>query len=180
MRWVCSPTMLARAALLVAMVVVAGGLAASRARLLTRLVRQGRPVERSSDLPVRLAREGTRVLGQRKLFQRFVPGLMHALIFWGFLVLLTTIVEVGGQVVDPSFELPLIGGTRWLGLVQDLFAGGVLVGIGLALWIRLVQRPERFVGSHRLEAYRILGLIFLIITTLFIARGARIAVGLLK
>jgi Fe-S oxidoreductase len=177
MRWVCSPPMLARAALLVAMVVVAGGLAASRARLLTRLVRQGRPVERS-DLPVRLAREGTRVLGQRKLFQRFVPGLMHALIFWGFLVLLTTIVEVGGQVVDPSFELPLIGGTRWLGLVQDLFAGGVLVGIGLALWIRLVQRPERFVGSHHADAYRILALIFLIIATLLLGRGARIALGL--
>ncbi|HYZ14031.1 MAG TPA: (Fe-S)-binding protein [Actinomycetota bacterium] len=170
--------MLARAALLVAMVVVAGGLAASRARLLTRLVRQGRPVERSSDLPVRLAREGTRVLGQRKLFQRLVPGLMHALIFWGFLVLLTTIVEVGGQVVDLSFELPLIGGTRWLVLVQDVFAGGVLVGIGLALWIRLVQRPERFVGSHHADAYRILGLIFLIIATLLLGRGARIALGL--
>lgn len=178
MRWVCSPPMLARAALLVAMVVVAGGLAASRARLLTRLVRQGRPVERSSDLPVRLAREGTRVLGQRKLFQRLVPGLMHALIFWGFLVLLTTIVEVGGQVVDLSFELPLIGGTRWLVLVQDVFAGGVLVGIGLALWIRLVQRPERFVGSHHADAYRILGLIFLIIATLLLGRGARIALGL--
>ena len=178
MRWVCSPPMLARAALLVAMVIVAGGLAARRAQLLTRLVRQGRPVERSSDLPVRLAREGTRVLGQRKLFQRFVPGLMHALIFWGFLVLLTTIVEVGGQVVDPSFELSLIGGTRWLGLVQDLFAGGVLVGIGLALWIRLVQRPERFVGSHHGDAYRILALIFLIIATLLLGRGARIALGL--
>src|SRR5918993_2963439 len=178
MHRVCSRPMLARAALLVAMMVVAGGLAARRAQLLTRLVRQGRPVERSSDLPVRLAREGTRVLGQRKLFQRFVPGLMHALIFWGFLVLLTTIVEVGGQVVDPSFELPPIGRTRWLGLVQDLFAGGVLVGIGLALWIRLVQRPERFVGSHHGDAYRILTLIFLIIVTLLLGRGARIALGL--
>src|SRR5919106_1263954 len=128
--------------------------------------------------PFRAAREGTRVLGQRKLFQRFVPGLMHALIFWGFLVLLTTIVEVGGQVVDPSFELPLLGRTRWLGLVQDLFAGGVLVGIGLALWIRLVQRPERFVGSHQGDAYRILALIFLIIATLLLGRGARIALDL--
>jgi Fe-S oxidoreductase len=170
--------MLVRAALLVAMVALAGGLAASRARLLARLVRQGRPVDRSDDVPVRLAREGTRVLAQGKLFQRFVPGLMHALIFWGFLVLLTTIVEVGGQVVDPSFELPVIGRTRWLGLVQDLFAAGVLVGIALALGIRLGQRPERFVGSHHADAYRILGLIFLIIVTLFLGRGARISLGL--
>ena len=38
-----------------------------------------------------------------------------------------------------------------------------------------MQRPERFVGSHRLDAYRILGLIFWIILTLFLLRGARIA-----
>jgi Fe-S oxidoreductase len=103
---------------------------------------------------------------------------MHALIFWGFLVLLTTIVEVGGQVIDPSFELPWIGGSAWLGLVQDMFAAGVLVGLAIAVVIRLVGRPERFVGSHRREAYRILGLIFWIVVTLFLGRGARIALGL--
>lgn len=170
--------MLARAAVLAAMAAAAGGLAAQRARLLTRLVRAGRRVERRTDLPVRLAREGTRVLGQRKLFQRAVPGLMHALIFWGFLVLLTTILEVGGQVIDPAFELPWIGGSAGLGLIQDVFAAGVLVGIALALAIRLGQRPERFVGSHRIEAYRILGLILWIVVTLFLGRGARIALGL--
>ena len=85
---------------------IAGGLAARRARLLTRLVRLGRPVERSGDVPRRVAREGIEVLGQRKLFQRALPGLMHALIFWGFLVLLTTIVEVMGELIDPTFELP--------------------------------------------------------------------------
>ncbi len=156
---------------------IAGGLFVRRARLLTRLVRLGRPVDRSGDLGVRVAREGTRVLAQRKLFQRPLPGLMHALIFWGFLVLLTTIVEVGGQFVRPAFEIPLVGGTRGLGLVQDLFAAGVLVGLAIALEIRLVQRPERLVGSHRTDAYRILGLIFWIIVTLFGARGARIALG---
>ena len=170
--------MLARAALLAGMLALAAGLAARRARLLTRLVRLGRPVDRRTDLPVRLAREGTHVLGQRKLFQRLVPGMMHALIFWGFLVLLSTILEVGGQIVDPDLELPWIGGTRWLGLVQDAFAAGVLVGLALALAIRLGQRPERFVGSHQREAFRILGLIFWIVLTLFVGRGARIALGL--
>jgi Fe-S oxidoreductase len=170
--------MLARAAALAVLLAIAGGLAARRARLLARLVRMGRPVERRDDVLVRVGREATRVLGQRRLFQRFGPGLMHALIFWGFLVLLTTILEIGGQAIDPSFELPWIGGTAWLGLVQDLFAAGVLVGLALAVAIRLGVRPERFVGSHRLDAYRILGLIFWIIVTLFLARGARIAAGL--
>ena len=171
------PPMLARAALLAVMIAIAGGLAARRAGLLTRLVRLGRPVDRSGEVSERMAREGTEVLAQRKLFQRPLPGLMHALIFWGFLILLTTIVEVAGQLVDPAFELPLIGNMAWLGLIQDLFAAGVLVGIAIALVIRLGQKPDRFVGSHRTEAYRILGLIFWIILTLFLARGARIALG---
>jgi Fe-S oxidoreductase len=137
--------------------------------------RLGRPIDRSGETGRRAAREGSEVLGQRKLFQRLVPGAMHALIFWGFLVLLTTIIEAMGQLVRPSFALPFIGNARWLGLAQDVFAAGVLVGICIALWIRLVQRPERFVGSHTREAFTILGLITWIIVTLFFLKGARIA-----
>jgi Fe-S oxidoreductase len=156
----------------------AGGLFARRARLLVRMNRLGRPVDRSGDTGRRMAREGAEVLGQRKLFQRLVPGTMHALIFWGFLILLTTIIEAMGQMVSPTFALPLIGQAQWLGLLQDIFASGVLVGICLAAWIRLVQRPERFVGSHTREAFTILSLITWIILTLFMLKGARIADGL--
>ena len=169
--------MIARAAVLVLALALAGGLFARRTRLLARIVRLGRPVDRSGDVPARVAREATEVLGQRKLLQRAVPGVMHALIFWGFLVLLTTIVEALGQAIDPDFAIPWIGRTGWLGLVQDVFAGGVLVGLAIAVGIRLVQRPERFVGSHRLDAYRILGLIFWIVATLLLYNGARIAAG---
>ena len=169
--------MLARTAILFLLVGAAFALAARRASRLTRMVRLGRPTDRGGDLSRRVGREATEVLGQRKLLQRFGPGSMHALIFWGFLILLTTILEVAGQVIDPAFELPVIGGTVWLGFLQDLLALGVLVGIGMALAIRIVQRPERFVGSHATDAYRILGLIFWIVATLFLARGARIALG---
>jgi Fe-S oxidoreductase len=170
--------MILRGALLGVLLVAAGGAFARRAHLLGRIVRLGRPVDRSGDLATRLGRETTQVLGQRKLFQRAVPGLMHALIFWGFLVLLTTIVEALGQAVDAEFALPWIGRSGWLGLVQDVFAGGVLVGLAIAVAIRLGQRPERFAGSHRLDAYRILGLIFWIVATLLLLSGARIAAGL--
>jgi Fe-S oxidoreductase len=167
-----------RAAFLVLIVLAAGGLFARRARLLVRLNRLGRPVDRSGDVGTRVAREGTQVLGQRKLFQRAVPGLMHAFIFWGFLVLLTTILEAMGQVIDPGFALPWVGRAGWLGLAQDVFGVLVLVGIAMALWIRLVQRPERFIGSHTREAYRILAWIAVIIITLFLADGLRIAQGI--
>src|SRR6266545_4896432 len=78
--------MLLPAAILLALVAAAAGLFARRARLLYGLVRLGRPVDRTRDVPVRLEREVTVVLGQRKLLQRLLPGVMHASIIWGFLV----------------------------------------------------------------------------------------------
>jgi Fe-S oxidoreductase len=168
---------LARAALLVVLVGVAGAWFARRARLIAGLVRRGRPLDRTRDFPVRLEREGTVVLGQRKLFQRLAPGLMHALIFWGFLVLLTTIVEIAGQAVDGDFAIPWIGHAGWLALLQDVFAGLVLIGVGAAFAIRKVQRPERFVGSHMEEADLILVWITGIILTLLALDAVRIARG---
>jgi Fe-S oxidoreductase len=167
-----------RALILLLLILLGGGLFARRFSFLARLVLAGRPVPRTGDLLTRTAREGSHVLAQRKLFQRTLPGIMHALIFWGFLVLLTTIVEAAGQAVSPGFAIPLVGHQGWLGLIQDLFAAGVLVGIVIALAIRLIERPERFVGSHRLEAYRILGLIAWIIITLFGLRATRVALGI--
>jgi Fe-S oxidoreductase len=168
---------LVRAVVLVALVAGAGALFLRRANLIARLVRLGRPVRRTDDVAVRLEREGTVVLGQRKLLQRVVPGLMHAFIFWGFLVLLTTIVEAAGQAIDPSFAIPLIGHAGWLALLQDVFAGLVLVGVTAAFAIRKVQRPERFVGSHMEEADLILVWIAGIILTLLGLDAVRIARG---
>jgi Fe-S oxidoreductase len=163
---------------LILLVGVGTALFARRTRLLVRLVRLARPSEASRrDLPQRLERETTVVLGQRKLLQRLVPGLMHAFIFWGFLVLLTTIAETAGQAVAESFALPLIGHSGWLGLIQDVFASLVLVGVVMAFSIRKIQRPERFVGSHLREADFILLAIAAIVLTLFAVNATRIALG---
>jgi Fe-S oxidoreductase len=163
--------------MLLALVAIAGAIFMRRAWFLYKLVRLGQPVRRLDDLPRRLEKEATVVLGQRKLLQRLGPGLMHAFIFWGFLILLTTIVEVVGEVFDPDFAIPMIGRTGWLGLLQDTFAGLVLVGIGMALYYRKVRRDERFVGSHLEEADFILLMIFGVIFTLLFLNATKIALG---
>ena len=162
---------------LVVVLLAAAGIFLRRSWLLYRLVRLGQPVDRFDDVGARVGLEATVVLGQKKILQRALPGIMHAFIFWGFLVLLTTIIEALGGIIDRSFKLPLIGDTAWLNFVQDLFAGLVLVGVGMALYIRLVQRPDRFKGSHLREAYYILGWIALIILTLFGIKSTAIALG---
>jgi Fe-S oxidoreductase len=157
---------------------IAGGAFSLRAHQLYRFVRLGRPVHRLDDLPKRVEQEVTVVLGQRKLLQRLAPGLMHAFIFWGFLVLLTTILEAFGEVVQRRFAVPVIGHSPALGLVQDVFAVLVIIGVGMAAFIRKVQRPDRFKGSHLEEADFILLMILGIMLTLLALNGAKVALGI--
>jgi len=155
-------------------VAVCGGLFARRALLLVRLVRKGRPVDRSGDVPLRVRNEAVIVLGQRKLLQRLVPGLMHAFIFWGFLVLFPTIVAAAIAAVDKHFEIP----ATWFGDLVDVFVLLVLAGVVTAVVIRAVVRPARFEGSHRGEGYVILGLIAGVVLTLLCWHAAATAAGL--
>jgi Fe-S oxidoreductase len=118
------------------------------------------------------------VLGQRKLFQKAAPGLMHAFIFWGFLILLPTIVEAMLAAIDRDWTLPYLGHVAWFAFLQDLFATLVIVGVAIAFFIRKVQRPDRFRGSHMEEADRILLTILGIVTTLLLWNATRIALGI--
>ena len=157
---------------------------ARRALFLTRLVRVGKPVGRASDLPARVRNEATIVLGQRKLLQRLVPGLMHAVIFWGFLVLFPTIFMAIVGIVNREPSLPSgsplgwLESQGWYALMVDVFVVLVLAGVATALWIRKVQRPRRFDGSHLGEADLILALIAGIVTSLLLWHASLIALDL--
>ncbi|HET8821390.1 MAG TPA: (Fe-S)-binding protein [Thermoleophilaceae bacterium] len=142
------------------------------------LIRLGKPVDRFGNTPERVKNEAVIVLGQKKLLQRLVPGLIHAAIFWGFLVLFPTIVIAMIGAVDKESTLPWLGHQGWFLLMVDVFAVLVLVGVIGAVIIRKIQRPARFEGSHLGEADLILALIAGIVTTLLCWHASRIALGL--
>jgi Fe-S oxidoreductase len=155
------------------------GLFAVRAAYLVRLILHGRAsAGRTEDLPVRAGREIIGVFGQSKLFLRPIPGLMHLLLFWGFLVLLPTIAMSFLGAMSPHWTIPWLGEQGWFALMVDLFALGVLVGVGIAFAIRLGQRPVRFVGSYLQVAYNILLFEASITITLFLWHGSQIALGI--
>jgi Fe-S oxidoreductase len=118
------------------------------------------------------------VLGQSKLLKRLVPGLMHAFIFWGFLVLFPTIVMAMIAAVDKHAEFPWLGHQTWFGWMVDIFVVLVLIGVAAAVWIRKVVRPPRFQGSHVGEADFILFMIAGVVTTLLCWHAAAHAAGL--
>jgi Fe-S oxidoreductase len=123
--------------------------------------------------------ELTEVMGQRKLLQWSVPGAAHAATFWGFIVLLLTIIETFGALFSRTFAIPGIGHWAFIGFIEDLFAVGVLAAIITFAVIRARNNPHkegrrsRFFGSHTTAAWVVLALIAAVIITLLIYRGAQ-------
>jgi Fe-S oxidoreductase len=121
----------------------------------------------------------TEVFGQRKLLKWSVPGAAHAATFWGFIVLLLTIIEAYGSLFSRTFAIPGIGTWAFIGFIEDLFAVGVLAGIATFTVIRLRNDPQkegrrsRFFGSHTRAAWVVLAMIAAVIITLLIYRGAQ-------
>jgi Fe-S oxidoreductase len=84
------------------------------------------------------------VLGQRNVRRKTLPGLAHTLIFFGFLAIQPHSLELMIRGVWPGFEivrvLPhLFGGFLF---VADILAVLVLVGLGYALYRRMLVRPK--------------------------------------
>ena len=158
-------------------IVVAIGLFAGRALVLFRIIRAGKPTARFDDVRARARAEAIVVVGQSKLLQRFGPGLMHALIFWGFIVLFPTILIAMIGAVDPHATMPWLGSQGWYALMVDVFAVLVFCGVLAGIYIRKVLRPARFVGSHLAEADLILAWIAGIVISLVAWHASQIALG---
>jgi Fe-S oxidoreductase len=159
-------------------------IAGRRAWWLKRLAFSGQPApERVAAVRTHPGRDVetqlTEVVGQRKLLKWSVPGAAHAATFWGFIVLLLTIIEAYGDLFSRTFAIPGIGHWAAIGFLEDLFAVGVLCGLVTFTVIRLRSDPHkegrrsRFFGSHTGAAWIVLGMIALVIITLLLYRGAQ-------
>lgn len=115
-----------------------------------RLLQIGAPINRFDHLGQRFLKMIGIALLQQKLPKYKVMGLIHMLIFWGFLVLLLNTLILWGRGFDDTFDLWIFG-DNWLGhayhFVKDVFTALVLVASLLALLNRIVLRPKRLTSS---------------------------------
>jgi Fe-S oxidoreductase/nitrate reductase gamma subunit len=141
---------------------------------------RGRPARRSTTVnnaPRRLAdfRAGVYM---RTLLRDSAAGLMHSMIYFGFLVLLgvTTVLEVDHQMPE---DLKFLHGRTYqaYALVGDLAGVVLLGGIVWAILRRYVQRPYRIRIKSKPEHVVILGVFLAIGVSGFGAEMFRIAVG---
>ncbi|HEY8175802.1 MAG TPA: (Fe-S)-binding protein [Gemmatimonadaceae bacterium] len=155
-------------------VVIAAGFFALNVQRLVQYMLLGKP-ERRTDRPWQRVWNVLRVgIAQTKILREPVAGIMHATIFWGFIVLTAGTVELLVAGVFPGFSyarfLPgvLYGGYE---LSQDAFAVFVLGAVAFAYFRRLVLHPRRLQGDNveHLDAYIILGLIGALMITLLVS-----------
>jgi Fe-S oxidoreductase/nitrate reductase gamma subunit len=142
--------------------------------------RKGRPDARLDALGSRASEFVVQTLGQKKTLQDRKPGMMHALIFFGFLGLF-----IGTDViaVEEDFTIPLLGPDAGKILVGDYYrayetildAVGLLFVGGLiwAYWRRYHQREERL-HERQYDREALLSLIFVGISG-YVIEGLRLA-----
>ena len=167
-----------------AMTAIVGVFALKRVAYLTKLISSGQPTAdergRKNHLGERIGNQIREVFGQTRLLRWSIPGLAHFFTMWGFFILGTVYVEAYGVLFDPKFHIPIIGRWSALGFLQDFFAVAVLLGIITFAIIRLRSEPKeygrasRFYGSHTGGAWLILFMIFNVIWTFALFRGASV------
>jgi Fe-S oxidoreductase/nitrate reductase gamma subunit len=150
---------------------------AVRARALYRILRLGPNENRIDNIPERIRGVLSYVGAHTRMFRNKYSGLLHLFIFYGFVVLLTAIIQSFGEGLFPGFNLGPIGGFTWIALLQDIFGVLVLVGVVMALVNRLIIRPRQFHDSNELDALIILALIATIMVGMLGQFSARVAEG---
>ncbi len=110
------------------------------------------------------------LLQQRMIRREWRPGLMHTVIFLGFLSLLLRKLQLVAIGYDESFAVGGFAGSAFAA-VKDLVELAVLVAVGYAFHRRLILRPRRLEPNR--EGLLILTLIAAIMLTDFAFDGCR-------
>lgn len=161
-----------------------------RIRFLYRVISSGQPApERIQGVTGRVGtaikNQLVEVLGQKRLLKWTIPGISHAFVMWAFFILATVYLEAYIILLkrDPTGHIPFIGKWPVLGFAQDFIGMMCFFGIIAFAIIRLREDPSRlgrgsrFSGSHLGGAWLTLFMIFHVLWTLFLFRGAASAAG---
>lgn len=148
------------------------------------LLRRGAPDPRTDRLGERMRRLLVIGFGQARQPRYLVAGVLHIVLFAGFVVLSLRSLTLLGEGFRAGFHLPGLGGSAGhaYAVIKDVVAAAVLAACVVAIVRRAVFRPARYhdrfaTGSHAGEAYVILGLISLLMVADAVYEGAGIAAG---
>jgi len=142
-----------------------------------RLWREGGPEARFDRWPDRVRLVALHVLAQLRTLSQAYPGIMHAIMFWGFLALFmgTVLATIDYDITLPLFGYKLLKGSFYLfyETVLDLFGLFFVIGLGMAVYRRFVVRPPRVDATARFAW--VLTLLLVINVSGFVMEACRLA-----
>jgi Fe-S oxidoreductase len=151
-----------------------------QARRLLATLRMGKPENRFDKAGKRLGVVVTIAFGQSKLLREPLAGLLHFSIFWGFVILLSAVLESIGEGLAPGFSFAILGPLYpLLAYLQDLVGLVVVVTVIISILRRLFAPPKRLrvEGHSKWDAILILGLILTVMITMFGQNATRVLLG---
>ena len=122
--------------------IAAGGAFAFQVSKIRRNILLGRDVDRSDRKPERLAMMARVALGQSKMVTRPLAGMMHVIIYVGFVVINIEVLEI---MIDGVFGTHRI--FSFLGGFYDLLIGSFEILAFLVLFACVVFLVRRYIGN---------------------------------
>src|SRR2546425_8401409 len=119
---------------------------------------------------------------QRKVAREWYAGVLHSFIFWAFVILGASVVEITAQAYASGWQVPTptIAGFSLNGplyLAEEVIAVLGAIGVGMALYRRYVIRPKKLMHEGMLDATIVLSFILGIVVSLLLYNAADIAGG---
>lgn len=149
-------------------------------RRLIGYLRLGKSENRFDQVGTRLKNTLTIALGQSKILREPLAGVLHVLIFWGFVVLLAAVIESIGEGIVAGFSFSFLGPLYPpLIFLEDIFGTLVIISVIVSILRRLIAPPKRLKvrGHSKWDAVLILALILMVMLTMFGQNGTRMVLG---
>jgi Fe-S oxidoreductase len=166
---------------LIFMAVFAGaiGLSIYNIRRLISYLKLGKFENRWTNIPARIKQTLIVAIAQKKILRDKVAGPLHAGIFWGFLILLTSAIDGILEGVNEAWSLNFLGPAySAFTILTDIFCSLIVMATMIAIWRRYITKIKRLqVEAEKIEAGLILLTIFTIVSSILLQNASRIALG---
>ena len=130
----------------------------------------GKKENRFDNIGERIKNVLTVAIGQSKILRDPVGGTVHVVIFWGFLLFLTAVLESIIQGFYSNFSLIFLGPIfSLITLTQDIFGILVFAAVLFALYRRYIQKVKRLEHGKEslIDATIVLSLILVVVISMF-------------
>jgi len=126
-------------------------------------IKLGKKAQLATDIETRVRELLVNVFGQKKLLKDPKSGVMHVIMFYGFIILQFGAVELIVKGFVKGFELPLGDVHHYFSLTQEIFAFLVLLAVLYAFYRRYMEKLPRLKRGFKS------GLVIIFLTTLMLS-----------